>query len=383
MLFVYALLLLTFFYIAGLAWLRRGVERAHGHESCAHDFPTTTLIVCARNEENHLTNLLPALAQQNFPRAQLEICLVDDRSSDRTSALLAAFAKAHEHARYFRIADTLPNFAPKKRAIAHAIRQTRGEIIVLTDADGVPGPEWLAEVVRAFEAETAMVCGYSPYHPRVSWWQKILALEYFSLAAVAAGSIGAGRPVTCTGSNLAYRRAAYEAVNGFADIAHWISGDDDLLLHKMFEQRAGKVKFVGHAATHVPVAPPRSWRELQAQRTRYASKGRHYKLNVTSALVAVYVLNLFLCGGMLAVGLGETKIFLFTALCGVVKAGFEFFYLKKAAAWFGEQSLLRYFPLAALMHPFYIVYFSTRAQFAGFSWRGEKFAARATRNDKA
>lgn len=374
--FVYVLTLLTFFYIAGLLWLRRGLGQACLQKKREHIFPTATIIICARNEENNLPNLLPTLAQQTYPTDKLEICLVDDRSSDRTSALLSAFAAEHAHARYFRITDTQPDFAPKKRALAHAIRHSRGEIIVLTDADGVPGPDWVKEIVRAFDRDTAMVCGYSPYHPRTSSWQNILALEYFSLAAVAAGSIGAGRPLTCTGSNLAYRRAAFAAVNGFAGIAHWISGDDDLLLHKMHEQRAGAIKFVAHAAAQVPVSPPRSWQELQAQRTRYASKGRHYKLQVTLALAAVYVLNLFLCGGILAAVLGERNMFLSTLACGGFKAVFEFFYLKKAAHWFAEERLLRYFPFAALLHPFYIVYFSTRAQFAGFSWRGEKFAAR-------
>ena len=344
--------------------------------SGVQSFPTATIIICARNEENNLPNLLPALARQIYPPDKLEICLVDDRSSDRTSALLSAFAAEHAHAHYFRITDTQPNFAPKKRALTHAIQCSRGDILVLTDADGVPGPNWVAEIVRAFDRDTAMVCGYSPYHPRTSLWQNILALEYFSLAAVAAGSIGAGRPLTCTGSNLAYRRAAFAAVNGFAGIAHWISGDDDLLLHKMHEQRAGAIKFVAHTATHVPVSPPRSWQELQAQRTRYASKGRHYKPQVTLALAAVYVLNLFLCGGLLAIVAGAIKVFFIALACGGFKAVFEFLYLKKAAHWFAEERLLRYFPFAALLHPFYIVYFSTRAQFAGFSWRGEKFSAR-------
>ncbi|MEK7729276.1 MAG: glycosyltransferase, partial [candidate division KSB1 bacterium] len=335
------------------------------------------IIVCARNEEENLLRLLPALAQQNYPLDKLEICLVDDRSTDRTRALLQAFVTEHSHAKYFRIEDTRADFAPKKRALDNAIRHSTGEIIVLTDADGVPGPNWVAEIVTQFEDGVAMVCGYSPYHPRANLWQNILALEYFSLAAVAAGSIGAERPLTCTGSNLAYRRSAYFAINGFEGIAHWISGDDDLLLHKMHEQRVGQIKFVAHAAAHVPVHPPRSWKELQARRTRYASKGRHYKLGVSLALAAVYLLNLFLCGGILAASFGEMKIFFFTVVCGLSKAGFEFFYLKQAAQWFGEEDVLRYFPLAALVHPFYVVYFSTRAQFAGFSWRGEAFAARA------
>ncbi len=368
--------LLTFSYILGLLALRRGLNNARTKRARTADDPSVTIIVCARNEEENLPQLLPALARQNYPLDKIEICLVDDRSTDRTSALLQAFVAQRAHAKYFRIEDTLPNFAPKKRALDCAIRNSSGEIIVLTDADGVPGPNWVAEVVHAFEEETAMVCGYSPYQPRTNSRQKILALEYFSLAAVAAGSIGLGRPLTCTGSNLAYRRSAFFAITGFADIAHWISGDDDLLLHKVHEQRVGQIKFAGHAAAQVPVRPPDSWKDFQAQRTRYASKGRHYKLNVTLALAAVYVLNLLLCGGMLALCAGKIKIFLIALLCGVIKAGFEFVYLKRAASWFSEQSLLRYFPLAALMHPFYIVYFSTRAQFAGFAWRGEEFAAR-------
>ena len=97
---------------------------------------------------------------------------------------------------------------------------------------------------------------------------------------------------------------------------------------------------------------------------------------MTLALAEVYALNVMLYAGLLALVAGETKIFLLTLACACLKVNFESFYLKKAAAWFEEESLLRFFPLAALLHPFYIVYFSTRAQFAGFDWRGEKFAAK-------
>lgn len=372
--------LLTLFYIIGLLWLRHGLQRARSQTELARTAvacPTVTVIVSARNEEKSLPHLLTALARQNYPADKLEICLVDDRSSDGTGALLAEFAAQHAHVKIFRMTDVRADFAPKKRALDHAIRNSSGEVIVLTDADGVPGPNWVAEAARQFDAGTVMLCGYSPYQPRTSLLQKILALEYFSLAAVSAGSIGAGHPLTCTGSNFSYRRSAYFAINGFAGIAHWISGDDDLFLHKMHGHRAGQIKYAGHPAVQVPVRPPDSWKDFQAQRTRYASKGRHYKLNVTLALAAIYALNLFLCAGTLAVFVGGIKIFLVTMMCGLLKAGFEFFYLKKAAQWFGEKSLLRYFPLAALVHPFYIVYFSTRAQFVKFVWRGEEFAARA------
>lgn len=381
---LFVLLLLTLLYVFALTWLRRGLRHAHQcridsealHTNTSpQNLPSVTLIVSARNEEEHLPHLLNCLAAQDYPSDKLEICLVDDRSTDRTNELLAEFAARHRHVRHFTLHDTLPHFAPKKRALDHAIRHAQGEIILLTDADARPGPQWVREMAAQFQPGVVMVCGYSPYFPRLNLLQNILALEYFSLAAVSAGSIGAGRPLTCTGSNFAYRRDAFFAVNGFAGIAHFISGDDDLFLHKMHDHRLGRIGYAAHPHVHAAVRPPASWRDFQSQRTRYASKGRHYKPGVTLGLTAVFLLNLLLCLGFLAILAGAIQIFAAACVCGLVKAGCEYFYLRRAAAWFGEQKLLKYFSIAALIHPFYVVYFSLRAPFAKFSWRGERFSA--------
>lgn len=374
---------LTFGYICALLWLAQGLRAAqqlpsdeherHGQSSPALP-PTVTVIVCARNEETHLPQLLADLSRQDYPAERLQLYLVDDRSSDGTGALMTAFAAQHPNARHLRMHDTRPDFAPKKRALDHAIRQARGEIILLTDADARAGPTWVSEMAAQFRPGVVMVCGYSPYFPRTTLLQNILALEYFSLAAVAAASIGAGRPLTCTGSNFAYRRAAYLAIDGFAGIAHFISGDDDLLLHKMHDHHAGRIAYAGHPAIQTAVRPPASWQEFQSQRTRYASKGRHYRPGVTLGLAAVYLLNLLLVAGLLSVLLGTTAVFAATLICGSLKAGSEFLFLRRAAVWFKEESLLQYFLPAALLHPFYVVYFATRAPFAKFTWRGQSFA---------
>ncbi len=376
-------ILLIASYLVGLSWLGQGLNRAqkfgfHAQNTVSpsrQEFSTVTIIVSARNEEEHLPHLLNCLSAQDYPTGKLEICLVDDRSTDRTGELLADFAAHNRHVRHFTIHDTLPHFAPKKRALDHAIRHSQGEIILLTDADARPGPQWVREMAAQFHPGVVMICGYSPYFPRTNLWQNILALEYFSLAAVAAGSIGAGRPLTCTGSNFAYRRDAFFSVNGFEGIAHFISGDDDLFLHKMHNHHLGRIGYAAHPRVHAPVRPPASWRDFQSQRTRYASKGRHYKPGITLGLTAVFLLNLLLCLGFLAILAGGVKIFVAALGCGAMKALGEYFYLRRAAAWFGEQRLLKYFSFAALMHPFYVVYFSLRSPFAKFSWRGERFSA--------
>ncbi|MGH7596908.1 MAG: glycosyltransferase [bacterium] len=368
--------LLTIFYLVLLWWMSLGLHHLKNSFIMQSDtLPTVSLIVCAKNEEHRLPQLLSALVQQKYPADKLEVCFVDDRSSDRTGEIIEEFAALRSNVIHLRLEDTAPGFAPKKRAIAMAIRHTTGEIILLTDADSTPGPRWVQEMVAAFAPNVVMVCGYSPYAPRDSLWQKILALEYFSHAAIAAGGIGTGRPLTCTGSNMAYRREAYLRIGGFDGIAHWISGDDDLLLRKIHGAGIGKISYAAHPSAHAPVRPPRSWREFKSQRTRYASKSLHYEPSFTLALALVYLLNLLICAGLLSAIVGWWKFFVLALTIAILKAAGEYLYLRRTAKLFDEDQLLPVFPLAALLHPFYVVLFATLGQFAKFSWRGEQFTA--------
>jgi hypothetical protein len=164
-------------------------------------------------------------------------------------------------------------------------------------------------------------------------------------------------------------------IGGFDGTAQWISGDDDLLLHKMHRAGIGKISYMAHPAAHAPVRPPRTWREFKSQRTRYASKSLHYEPSLTLALMLVYLLNLFICAGLLSAVFGWWKLFNATFVIVTLKAACEYFYLRRAAKLFEEKRLLQIFPLAALLHPFYIVIFATLGQFAKFSWRGEQFTA--------
>lgn len=379
------LTILSIAYVVVVLWLTISLAKTHRFSirrrqerprADASKLPSVSLIVVARNEEASLPHLLAALAALDYPAERLEFCVVDERSTDSTRELLEQFCAQQPNASCLSMTEALPHFAPKKRAIDAAIRATSGEIILLTDADARPGPRWVREVVKHFAPGVVMVCGYSPYYPRNTAFENMLALEYFSLAAVSAATIGINRPMTCTGSNFAYRRSAYVAAGGFEGIAHYVSGDDDLFLHKMHRTRLGRIAYAGHGGVQAPVRAPASWYEFQAQRTRYASKGAHYEWQAALPLVAVYLLNLLLGVGLLSIFLGATKLFAFTVLCGTLKASSEYFFLKRAARWFCERPLLRWFIPAALLHPFYIVYFSTRAPFVKFTWRGQEYAAR-------
>ena len=372
------LAVLTVLYLTALLLLLRGLNRLSEPPPADEpvDLPTVSIIVAARNEAQNLPDLLDCLLRQEYPRDRLQICIVNDRSEDATAAILDAAARRHPHLRVIHIRDERPDFAPKKRALDAGIRATDGELLLFTDADCRPGPQWVRSMARYFARGANFVVGYSPYFfPRriPGWLAGMLALDNFSLAAVAAAGAGFGRPLTCTGTNLAYRRDVYDRVGGFAAIGRWISGDDDLFLNLVADSGHGRFAYALHPDSFVPAAGPVSWRQFWHQRIRYASKSRRYRPPMTAGLVAVYLFNLLIVSGTLSLLWTPSQIGVAAAVAWLLKAGLEWRFLARAAQVFHEQRLLKFFLPTQLVHPLYILLFGFLGLFARFEWKGGRF----------
>ncbi|NOX38471.1 MAG: glycosyltransferase [Calditrichaeota bacterium] len=361
-------LVLTIFYGAGLIALKRGFKRLVYPDS--PELPSVSIVVSFHNERRHVEACLRHLLQQDYPREKLEIIAVDDRSTDGTGEALDELARQHPRLQVIHIDDLHPQFAPKKRAIDRAIRQANGEIILLTDADGRPGKQWARGMVRLFSRETGMVLGYAPYTTRAPfhrWIHKILALEYFSHAAVAAATTGLGYPVTCVGTNLAYRRRVFLQLNGFGPFRHIHTGDDDLFLQRVRDETRWKIRYAVDPETFVWNFPPGSFTQFYHQRLRYASKGFYYPAKVTAILIGYYFLNVLLfLGTPFAVISGQPLWPLLLAI--FLKGMGEWRFLYSACRRFSSCAILKYFPLAFILHVPYVVYFGLLGQFQKFQW---------------
>jgi len=360
---------------AGLLLHMRGMLRQNspGESLSPHDM-AVTVIVAARNEENNLPQLFRHLEQQKLsPSLPVEFILVNDRSTDGTGRLLEEQAARDPRFRYIHIHDRLPGFAPKKRAIDTAVRAARGQYILLTDADGRPGPLWIVTLMAYFERGADMLLGYAPYSidPGHRFVQGLVALEYFSVAAVAAATTFMRFPVTCVGTNMAYRRQLFLDVDGFGPHKHILSGDDDLFLTHVREQKKYDIRYACDSRAHVFNAPPKTLRQYIHQRLRYASKGFKYPLKVVLALSAYVLYNAALLWALIAVvvspSLGAAVLFIFA-----LKVIPEFLFLNKAARIMGERRVLRWFLPAAALHIFYILFFGILGQFNLFRWKEEK-----------
>lgn len=226
--------------------------------------PKVSILVPFRNEAAALPGLIDALRQLDYPSGSLEVLMIDDHSEDESAAMVRSSG--------FRLVRLPAGCEGKKRALDIGNQQATGELILTTDADCRPGPQWVQAVTGPFaDDQVQMVLGPVRLQAESIFgrWQ---AMEFGVLQAVTAASVESGNPVMANGANLCYRRSAYTAVEGYADNFQIASGDDQFLLRKISVTFPGSVRYAAAAAAMVTTFPVRSVGTFISQRIRWASK---------------------------------------------------------------------------------------------------------------
>lgn len=363
-------LFLTLLYCVILIWLIRGLSRLMPGQNRLKPF--VSVIIAARNEEKNIGDCIRAILEQQYPIDRYEMIVVDDRSEDRTAEIVKKMMGKKPHLKLITIQERDRSTSPKKYALEQGITQATGEIILTTDADCTVQPGWIETLVRCFSEDVGLVAGYSPLVCRSepSLFHPLIALDALALAAVAAGSFGAGYPLTCNGRNLAYRRSAYEQTGGFHAIRHIISGDDDLLLHRMKKKTSWKMRYAIEKESIVFSIPPKGLKAFFHQRIRHASKGRYYNKMIKMGLILFYLFNLSFLLSLFF------QLWISFIIILAIKSLFEFFLLYRAAKIFDQRRSLLYFPLAVLLHIPYVLLFGAWGQFGKFSWKETPYTSK-------
>ena len=108
--------------------------------------PKISVIVPIYNGEADLPGLLNCLKAQTYPSHLVNYCLVDNGSHDRTSEMLNASQDAQN---FMVLSESQIQSSYAARNVG--IRSTTGEILVFTDADCRPEPDWLEHLIQPFE----------------------------------------------------------------------------------------------------------------------------------------------------------------------------------------------------------------------------------------
>lgn len=304
-----------------------------------------SIIIAMKNEMQNVRTCLDALVNQNYPRNLLEIVIVDDGSTDNTPTILTEYAQKFSYIKIIRNESTPPGVSSKKYALSKAIAQSKGEILLLTDADCKPQSGWIRAMVSCFDSEVGFVAGFSPLIDSTnSILGNLLLLDSIANGIVAAGSIGFEKAITCTGRNIAYRREVYNEVNGFNKIMRSISGDDDLFLQLVKRETKWKIRFAKSQESIVPSVQTKNLKQFLAQKRRHLSAGKYYDFKLQIAYVLFHSANLFITiFFIISIFTGQNiilAIFLLTS-----KLLIDWRLMRKGSRAFFKLDMIKYLPL--------------------------------------
>jgi glycosyltransferase involved in cell wall biosynthesis len=246
------------------------------HEDFEADdkLPAVTIIIAAANELNNLKELLPILDKQNYP--EYEILIADDRSNDETYDYLLFNQDKIKHLTFLRIKDLPDHFTAKKYAVTMAIKKSKYDTLLFTDADCRPTSEnWIRSMVSQFTAEKDVVLGFSKYIPEPGRLNAFIRYETFQTALLYFSFALAKMPFMGVGRNLMYKKDVFWKNNGFASHHSLLSGDDDLFVNQVAKKDNVGVSLSPDSYT--TSIPKHTWSEWYTQKIRHLSVGKRYK----------------------------------------------------------------------------------------------------------
>ena len=184
------------------------------------DWPLVTAILPAKDEEANLAACLTSVCGLTYPN--LEILVVDDRSTDRTGEIARQFAANDERIRVETI-DHLPaGWTGKTHALAQAARTARGQWLLFVDADTLHSPESLSIVMEFARARGAVLASLLPELRCETFWEQLVQplcgitlMQSFPLHTVHSSS----SPLAfANGQYILIDRATYDAAGGHSAV---------------------------------------------------------------------------------------------------------------------------------------------------------------------
>jgi len=274
------------------------------------DWPRVTVFIAAHNEEAVIAHSLEALLRVDYPPARLTIMPVNDRSTDRTRTIIDDFVARHPgRIAPFHRSGGKPG---KSAALKDATALVDSDIIIVFDADYVPGRGLIKQLVAPFfDPETGAVMGrVVPLNTGANLLTRLLDMERSGGYQVDQQARMNLRLVPQYGGTVGgVRRKALDSIGGWRDDA--LAEDTDLTYRLLL--RGWKTVYQNRSECYEEV--PQTWPVRVRQIMRWAKGHNQAALRYARALVAAREVGLLAkLDGLLLLGVYALSPVLLIAL---------------------------------------------------------------------
>lgn len=207
--------------------------------------PPLAVIVPARNEEANIAACLRGLLAQDYPASAFSVLVVDDHSSDATTAIARSMARSHGVVTVLTTPPLPPRWIGKSHAcwIGANAASSAAEWLCFVDADVRFATDLLSRAMSAVNAESLDLLSLAPRQELGSFAERLVMPCGLYLLGFCQDlrdvQSRQGRDVTATGQFMLIRRSAYDAVGGHAAIRSDIC--EDTALARLIKRNGGYV----------------------------------------------------------------------------------------------------------------------------------------------
>ncbi len=308
-----------------------------------------SIVLSARNESETIERCLEQIIKQQFPTTHFEVIIVDDASEDDTYQI-ANTVLEKSSLQYQIIRESVHK--GKKKNIAKAIALAKGAIIVTTDADVVfRFNNWLSTISNYFEIhKPAMLVMPIDFETESGLLPTFQIIENIALTAITAGYVGIHKPFMCNGANLAFKKSAYELVNGYQSHLNVSSGEDMFLMEAIKKVNPSGIHYILSRALIVKTNAQTNFKDFFNQRIRWAYKAKYNSnlLNLSAGFM-VMMANLLILAFFMSI-INKSVIMPYLSIFVLSKFVFDFLLLFLASDYLGR---LKY---VSWMIPFQCIY---------------------------
>ncbi len=221
--------------------------------------PLVSFVIPAFNEEKNIASTIAGVLEVDYPH--YEVVIIDDCSTDNTLAEIEPYLLGGR----VRLVRKMINEG-KAMALNDAIPLTRGELLLVMDADAVPIPDVLKYFVPHFRSpRCAAVTGNPRVANRDSFLAKLQSIEFASIISLMRRAQRVwGRIMTMSGVVGIFRRTALFDVGLYSPEM----ATEDIDLTWRLQMRHWDVRYESRAVMWMRV--PQSLQGLWWQRRRWA-----------------------------------------------------------------------------------------------------------------
>ena len=241
-----------------------GAQRS-GEEHVQQQLPRFSVVIPARSEERVLPRLFRAILNQNYPKENLEVIVVEDGSTDGTVGICKQFIKKNTGLMTLVHGDESRG---KPSALNRGLKAAQGDIIAVFDADNVPEEDALWNAAEYFQdASVAALQGRMlTVNSEVNMLTKFVSYEEAAWCeAYLRGRDALDLFVHLRGSCEFVRREVLERVGGWRE--DYLS--DDFELSARLTEKGYRIKYAPDV---------RSWQESpQGLRAMFHQRARWFR----------------------------------------------------------------------------------------------------------